>query len=683
MSSRPAADGAADLLDCLALPDFAAFTPEAIRATLDRAVAARLDVVDRIVAERPDSFEAAWLPFERVNISIETFWSMVWHLHAVVDTPEIREVYGEGERMLTEDWARTSQNRELYDVFLNLSRSPDFAALPDADRTAVERMLRDFRLSGVALDGEDRERFRQIKVELATLQTEFGSAVLDATNAWSTLVTDEAELMGVSDADKAMLRAAAAAAGQDGWRVTLHEPSFLAIMNHAQDRSLRERVYRAYGTRASDQGPDAGKFDNSDRIARILALRQEGARLLGFNDHPAWSLATKMADTAPDILDFLRDLASRAKPAAEREVRALRDFAAERLGIDDMQPWDTAFVSERLRVEAYAVDEQAIKVYFPISSVMKGWQALLDRLFGLRLAPCQDVPLWHPDAQFFDVIDERDGSIIAGIYLDLHARPGKRGGAWMSNALPRVRDGEREGRPVAFVVCNFAPTGSRSEPQLSHADVRTLLHETGHCLHHILTTVDRPSIGGINGFEWDAVELPSQLMEDFAWDRAVLTSMSGREEDGAPLPRELYDAMLAARHFNSGMAVMRQIEFALFDILLHLGTMGTDPVEVLEAVRDDVAVIRPPQWHRFSHGFTHLFASGYASGYYSYLWAEVLAADGFQRFAEAGLVDRATGDLFRREVLSRGSVRPAAESFRAFRGRDADPRALLVRRGLA
>ena len=388
-----------------------------------------------------------------------------------------------------------------------------------------------------------------------------------------------------------------------------------------------------------------------------------------------------MASDGGAVLAFLRDLAARAKPAAQRDLDELKAFAADKLGIAELQPWDVGFASNRLRQTLYAVDEAEIRGYFPVEKVMQGWQALLERLFGIRLQQRSDASLYHPDARFYDVVDE-SGQPIAGLYLDLFARSGKRGGAWMGEARPRRNDGDHVQLPVAYMVCNFSPAGPEAPSLLSHSDVGTLLHETGHCLHLLLTEVNRPSIAGTSGFEWDAVELPSQLMEDFAWDRQVLTAMSGHYKTGEPLPDELFDRLLRARHFQAGLFLIRQIEFALFDMLLHLGTMGSDPVEVIEAVRDEVAVIRPPEWHRFPHAFSHIFAGGYASGYYSYLWAELLAADGFMAFVEAGLLDRATGDRFRAEVLARGATRPAAESFRAFRGRDPDPRAMLVRHGL-
>ena len=670
------------LLDPLTLPAFSEITPEAIGPAVDAAIADHEAAVAAVVRDRPTDFENAWLPLERAENAVDALWSAVSHLHAVADTPELRAAHAEAQEKLVANSIRVAQNRDLYDVLTALSATPDFAALPLADRVAVEHAIRDFTLSGVALESPARERFAEVSTELSSLATEFASAVLDATDAWGEHVTDPAVLAGLSEADLAMMAAAAEAKGLEGWLVTLQAPSVQAVLTFAEDRDLRARVYAAYGTRASDQGPDAGRFDNGERIARILSLRQEAAGLLGFADPVERSLATKMAPNAGEVLAFLRDLAARAKPAAQAELAELRAFAADTLGIADLQPWDTGFAANRLRQARHALDEQEIRGYFPVERVVAGWQTLLKRLFGITLRRRDDVDLYHPDAAYYDVADE-SGEVIAGLYLDLHARAGKRGGAWMAQARPRLADGNAVGLPVAFLTCNFAPSSPDNPSLLSHSDVVTLLHETGHCLHHLFTRVNRPSIAGTSGFEWDAIELPSQLMEDFAWDRDVLTGMSGHHRTGAPLPADLFERMLGARRFQSGLFLVRQIEFALFDLLLHLGTMGHDPMEVIEGVRDEVSVIRPPEWHRFPHAFSHIFAGGYAAGYYSYLWAEVLAADGFRRFAEAGLVDRATGDGFREEVLSRGATRPAADSFRAFRGRDPDPVAMLERHGLS
>lgn len=672
-----------DLLDPLTLPAFPALTADAIGPALDKALADYERMVDQLIQSAPTSFEELWMPLERADNAIDALWSAVSQLKAVADSPALRAAHAAGEEKLVAVMMGVRQNRALYDLFVAFESSPAFAALPDADRVAVEHAIRDFRLAGVALEDDARARFAEISIELSRLSTEFSSAVLDATDAWSEHVTDPAVLAGLPDAATEMFAAAARSAGHEtGWLVTLHAPSVNAVLTFAQDRGLRERVYTAFGTRASDQGPHAARFDNSARMARILELRREAAGLLGFADPVEWSLETRMAANAGEVMHFLRDLAARARPSAQRDLALLAEFAASSLGIDDLAPWDVGFVSNKLRMERYAVDEQAVRAYFPVDQVMEGWRGLLEKLFGIRLLARDDVALPHADARYYDVAQE-DGAVIAGLYLDLHTRPGKQGGAWMAQARPRLRDGNAINHPVAYLTCNFAPRGADMPSLLSHSDVETLLHETGHCLHLLFTQVNRPSIAGTNGFEWDAVELPSQLMEDFAWDARVLTAMSRHYRTGDPLPADLFEKMQAARQFQSGMFVVRQVEFALFDLLLHLGTMGSDPMEVLNAVRDEVAVVHPPHWHRFPHAFSHIFAGGYAAGYYSYLWAEVLAADGFRRFAEAGLVDRATGDSFRREVLAKGATRSAADSFRAFRGRDAELEALLARRGMA
>ncbi|WP_029011775.1 M3 family metallopeptidase [Niveispirillum irakense] len=669
------------LLDTLALPRFGDIRPDHVAVALDRAIADHQAVVATIVTTRPTSFEAAWLPLERADTAIVAVWSVVSHLHAVADTAELRAAFAVGQKRLVENHFQVMQNRALYEVLVAMTATPDFAGRAQADRVAVGHMIRDFTLSGVALETEDRARFAKLSVELTQLSTAFGNAVLDATDAWSEVIEEERLLTGLSEADKAMFANAARAKGLSGWLVTLQMPSVNAVLTFAQDRGLRQRVYTASGTRASDQGPHAGRFDNSGRIADILERRREAARLLGFLDPVEWSLATKMAPDAGEVLVFLRNLAARAKPAAEQELATLADYAAAHLGLVEIQPWDVAYIAEQLRQARYAIDEQEVRAYFPVERVVAGWQRLLDRLFGIRLIARADVAVYHPDACYYDVVDEA-GSVFAGVYVDLHARAGKRGGAWMAQARPRLNDGNVQRVPVAYLVCNFAPRTEEHPSLLSHKEVVTFLHETGHCLHHLFTRVDRPNIAGTNGFEWDAIELPSQLMEDFAWDRTVLRDMSGHHNTGVPLPDVLFDKLVAARHFLSGMSIVRQVEFSLFDLLLHLGTMGSDPMAVVEAVRDEIAVVHPPPWHRFPHAFTHIFAGGYASGYYSYLWAEVLAADGFQRFAEAGLIDRLTAMKFREEVLARGASRPTADSFRAFRGRDADPAAMLIRHGL-
>lgn len=670
------------LLDPLALPSFSTLTSEHIGPALDAALANYEKAVDAVIARGSSRFQDAWMPIERAENCIDALWSAVSQLKAVADTPQLRAAHAAGQARLVEVRTRVLQNRELYESLIAMSASAEFAGLPEADRVAVEHRLRAFRLRGVALEPEPRRRFTQISVELSRLSTEFASAVTDATDAWSEHVSDETLLAGVPEPMKEMLAAAARAKGmKEGWLVTLQAPSVNAVLSFAQDRRLRERVYAAFVTRASDQGPHAGRFDNGPRIRRILELRRDAASLLGFRDPIERSLETKMASSADEVLHFLRDLARRAKPRAERELAELRRFALEELDLEDVQPWDVAFASERLRLARYAFDDSEVRAYFPIEHVLAGWQWLLNQLFGIRLTSRTGVDVWHEDVRYYDLTDE-NGAVFAGLYLDLFAREGKREGAWMAPARPRLRGDEGFGFPAAYLTCNFAPANGKVPSLLSHRDMQTLLHETGHSLHHLLTQVDRPGIAGIAGFEWDAVELPSQLLEDFAWDPRVLTRMSCHYRTGDNLPTALFERMVAARHFQSGLLILRHIELGLFDWLLHLDADDTDPMQVLEAVREEVAVLRPPAWHRFPHAFTHIFSGSYAAGYYSYLWAEVLAADAFQKFAEQGLIDRATGDLLREEVLSRGATRPAAASFRAFRGRNPDPHAMLIRRGL-
>jgi oligopeptidase A len=509
--------------------------------------------------------------------------------------------------------------------------------------------------------------------------------VLDATEAWSEPVAEESALAGLSETDRALLREYAREAGRDGWLVTLKQPSVQAVLTYADDRALRERVYAAYQTRASDQGPHASRFDNSARIDQIMALRHEAARLLGFANSAEESLATKMAATPKRVLAFLHDLAARAKPVAERELAELRAFAHEQLGIADLQPWDVAYAAEKLREKKYALSEEELKPYFPLPAVIDGLFSITERVFGVRLAVRDGVDVWHPDVRFYDVLDA-GGKVIAGAYVDLHARSGKRGGAWMDVCRSRFREDATMHLPIAYLTCNFAPPAPEQPSLLTHDDVTTLFHEFGHGLHHLLTEIDFPGVAGISGVEWDAVELPSQFMENFAWQREALALFARHWQTGAALPDDLFKRMLAAKHFHAGLFLVRQLEFGLFDFRLHLeydAARGARVMELLGEVRCEVAVITPPAWQRMPHGFAHIFAGGYAAGYYSYLWAELLSADAFGRFEEAGVFDRASGEAFRRCILAIGGSRPALESFVEFRGREPTPDALLRSYGLA
>ncbi len=510
--------------------------------------------------------------------------------------------------------------------------------------------------------------------------------MLDATEAWSEPVGEETALAGLSETDRALLREYAREAGRDGWLVTLKQPSVQAVLTYADDRALRERVYAAYQTRASDQGPHAGRFDNSARIDQIMALRHEAAQLLGFANSAEESLATKMAATPARVLEFLRDLAARAKPVAQRELATLREYASTELKLDNLESWDVGYASEKLRQQQYALSEEELKPYFPLPAVIDGLFLITERVFGVRVAVCEGVDVWHPDVRYYDVRDA-EGRVFAGAYVDLYARNGKRGGAWMDVCRSRFREDATMHLPIAYLTCNFAPPTPQQPSLLTHDDVLTLFHEFGHGLHHLLTEIALPSIGGIDGVEWDAVELPSQFMENFGWNREALDLFARHVDTGERLPDELFERMLAARHFHAGLFLVRQLEFALFDFLLHLeydaARRCARTMELLGNVRHEVAVITPPAWQRMPHSFAHIFAGGYAAGYYSYLWAELLSTDAFGRFEETGVFDRASGEAFRRSILAIGGSRSALESFVEFRGREPTPHALLRSYGLA
>jgi oligopeptidase A len=674
------------LLDPVGLPAFSAIRPEHVEPAIDKLIAAQRVAIDRIAAaDAVRDFQHVMLAQERLDQTLAHAWSPVSHLHSVADSEALRKAHGSAEEKLTDHGIEVGQNRDLYAAVQAVADRPDFAALPTAARAAVDHALRDFRLSGVALEEPARSRFREIGVELSRLTTEFSNAVLDATESWHKHITDERDLAGIPTSGRAVLREYAREEKLDGFLVTLKQPSVQAVLTYAENRDLREAVYYAYQTRASDQGPDKGKFDNSPRIEKIVALRHEAAQLLGFANAAEESLATKMATSPDKVLAFLRDLAARARPVARKELDELRHFATEELKIDNLEPWDVAFAAERLRQQRYAIDEEQLKPYFPASAAIDGLFMVVERLYGIRFAVRDDVDTWHKEVKYYDLTNA-DGTVFAGAYLDLYARSGKRGGAWMDVCAARFRDGEQLQLPIAFLTCNFPPPTDGAPALLTHDDVLTLFHEFGHGLHHMLTEVDIPSVGGIDGVEWDAVELPSQFMENFAWDRDALRSFAKHYVTGEPLPDELYQRMLDARHFHAGLFLVRQLEFGLFDFRLHLEydpSQGARPLDVLEQVRHEVAVLHPPAWQRFPHAFTHVFAGGYSAGYYSYLWAEVLSADAFEAFEEAGVLDRATGERFRREVLAVGATRPALESFKAFRGREPEPDALLKSYGLA
>ncbi len=664
------------LLDFAGLPRYADIRHEHITPAVDLLLAEARAAVARAVQAPPD-WEQFVAPLEDATERLGRAWGQVSHLHAVLDSAELRAAYNENLAKLTQFWTELGHNEALFAKYRALRESPAFAALTPARQRIVDNAVRDFRLSGAELAAERKPRYAQIQDELSRLGAKFSENVLDATNAFSLVIKDEARLAGIP-AD--VLHSAQQEDGR-GWKFTLHMPSYLPVMQYAEDRALRETLYRAYATRASELGkPD---LDNTPLIARLLPLRREAAQMLGYPSYADLSLVPKMAESPAQVLEFLEDLARRARPHAERDLAELEAFARAELGLERLEMWDIPFASEKLRQQRYAFSDQEVKQYFPEDAVLTGLFRLIETLYGVRIASAS-APLWHADARFFEVRDAR-GELVGQFYLDLYARETKRGGAWMDDAISRRRLGSGVQTPVAHVVCNFSrPVGGK--PALfTHDEVLTLFHEFGHGLHHLLTRVDDLGVSGINGVEWDAVELPSQFMENFCWEWDVLQHMTRHVETGAPLPRALYDKMLAAKNFQAGLAMLRQIEFAVFDMRLHsdFDSAQHSVLELLREVRAKVAVIVPPDWNRFPNSFSHIFAGGYAAGYYSYKWAEVLSADAYAAFEEApAILDAPTGARFRDEVLAVGGSRPAADSFRAFRGREPSVEALLRHNGM-
>ncbi|MBH1998466.1 MAG: M3 family metallopeptidase [Sphingomonadaceae bacterium] len=668
------------LLDARLHPRFADIRPDHVLPAVESAIATHRAAMRRCAAAR--GFADVFLAKESADAALSRAWQTVGHLTGVANSPELRAAHGKAQPLIDTYFAEVGQDRALYDALATIPTD----GLSEAEARALALTLQGFELSGVALDEPDRTAFATNSVEQGRLATEFANAVMDATEAWTLHITDTARLDGVPQSDRDAMARTAQAKGLDGWLIDLHAPSVRAITGFAADRDLRRTVYEAYGTRASDEGPQAGQFDNGERIAQLLALRQDAARLLGHADAVALSLSTKMARNGEEVDAFLADLARRARPRAEQELAELAAFARDHLGIESIEPWDVGYATEQMRRAVHAVDEAEIRAHLPLARILDGMFALVTDLYGVEIRAADGAPVWHPDVRYFTVHRPGDDAPVAALYCDMFARAAKRGGAWMDVCRPRLREADESQIPIAYLVCNFA-SGSAGKPaHLTHNDMVTLFHEMGHCLHHLLTQVDLPSVGGIAGVEWDAVELPSQFMENFAWEPAMLRRVSAHEDSGAPLDEATIARMLAARRFMGAVALLRQVEFALFDLRLHRAaaqTNGPDVQQVLSAVRAEVAVIHPPAWHRFAHAFSHIFAGGYAAGYYSYLWAERLSADAFEAFADERADRAALGGLFRDHVLARGGSRPALDNFVAFRGREPDSAALLRSLGLA
>ena len=669
------------LLDFSGLPRFDEIRAEHVTPAIDTLLAEAETAVKAAETVAPVRWETFVTPLDDATERLYRAWGQVAHLQAVADTPELREAYNANLPKISRFGSALAQNPALYAQYKALAASPDAAAFDEARSKALANALRDFRLGGAELDEVGKARFAQLQEELSGLQAKFSQNVLDATDAFALYVESEAELSGLPADVIANARAAAQKEGRDGWKLTLQMPCYLPVQTYADNRALREKLYHANAIRASEFGDAA--LDNSGNIDRILAVRAELAALLGFDNYAEYSIATKMAADASQVLGFLRDLAARAKPHAQRDRAELEAFARDELGLADLQAWDLAYAGEKLKQARYSYSAQEVKQYFTEPKVLAGLFGVIECLYGLKVQP-DSAPVWHEDVRFYRLVDA-DGALVGQFYLDLYAREGKRGGAWMDDCRNRRVTTAGVQTPLVYLVCNFGRGSDGKPATFSHDEVTTVFHEMGHGLHQLLTRIGELAVAGINGVEWDAVELPSQFMENFCWEWEQVRAMTAHVDTGVPLPRELFDKMLAAKNYQSGMFTVRQLEFGLFDMLLHsqYAPAQESVLQLLDRVRGEVAVNFPPQWNRFPHQFSHIFAGGYAAGYYSYKWAEVLSADAYAAFEEAPGRVAETGARFRDEVLSRGGSRSAADNFRAFRGRDPQIDALLRHSGMA
>jgi len=666
------------------LPAFSRIHPQHVVPAVEQSLTEARATIAALVDRETSGWDDLFLPLETLADRLEQVWSPVSHLHGVADNAELRAVYNVCLPMLSEYQTEVGQNQDLFRALQRIADSEEMGDLPPEKRKILENALLDFRLSGVALGAEEKSRFKVIAAKLSALEARFSENVLDATQAWKKSVAEFADLSGLPDTAITLARETAEREGHDGWMLTLEFPSYLSVITFADDRDLRREVYEAYSTRSSDQGPNAGKWDNTAVIEEILALRDEKARLVGFSNYAEYSLVRKMAPSVEQVLDFLRDLAKRTKPIAKQELHELGAFAREQGDIIELEAWDISYYAEKLRQHRFAFSQEELRAYFPLPKVLSGLFYVVGQLFGLQVQQLENREIWHPEVNFYEIRDQ-DGEVVGRFFLDLYARSHKRGGAWMAECMTRKAFHGDVQLPVAHLVCNFSPPLAGRPSLLTHEEVLTLFHEFGHALHHLLTKVDYPSIAGINGVSWDAVELPSQLLELWCWEQEALSHISGHVDTGRPLPNTLLEKMRAARNFQSGMAIVRQLEFALFDLRIHgeyNASQGARVQQFLDEVRREVAVVIPPAFNRFAHSFSHIFAGGYAAGYYSYKWAEVLASDAFSRFEEEGIFNRNTGLQLQQTVLEQGGAREAMALFVAFRGREPTIDALLRHNGI-
>ncbi len=674
------------LLNIKDLPEFSKIKAQHIGPALDELLKNNRALCQKLLQNNTQyNWENLIEPLEVADNQLQRMWSPVSHMNSVVNTPELRDAYNAGLPRLSEYSTEMGQNKALFEAIKQVLGKQEELRLDAAQIKSLDDSIKGFRLSGVDLPKAQQKRYGEISKQLSSLTSSYSDNVLDATNAWSKHIGDVAELAGLPETAIEQAAQAARQRELDDYLVTLDFPSYYAVMTYADKRELREEVYRAYSTRASDQGENP-KLDNSENMGKILELRQEKAKLLGFNNYAELSLDTKMADSPDQVLSFLNELAEKSRPFALKEFAELKDFAKQELAIDDLQAWDVGYASEKLKQQRYSISDEDLKPYFPVDKVLEGLFKLVEGLYNIRIKQKTNQQSWHPDVRFFEIVDNRTQKLKARFYLDLYARQHKRGGAWMDDFCSRFKHKDGLQTPVAFMTCNSAPPAGDKPALFTHDEVITLFHEFGHGLHHMMTEVDYLDVSGISGVEWDAVELPSQFMENWCWQREALDLFAAHYETGEKIPDELFDKMQAARHFQSALGMVRQLEFSIFDMRLHMDTSIKDAKQIqaiLDETRKQLAVITPPAFNRFQHGFSHIFAGGYAAGYYSYKWAEVLSADAFARFEEEGLFNQTVGESFLKEILQVGGSRPAMESFKAFRGREPSIDALLKHSGLA
>ncbi len=668
----------------LCLANFSQIRLEDVPGKLEELIKYNLTVIEQLSSKRQVSWQSLIQPMEELDDKLNQFWSPISHLNSVKNSAELRKVYQKCLPMLSNYSTEIGQNEPLFNA-INEIKKTEYNSLAPAQQKVIDNELRDFRLAGVDLAVEKKQRYKTIQTKLSELCNQFENNVLDATNKWTIQITDEARLSGLPEHARQAAKEAAQAKELDGWLFTLEFPSYYAVISYADDEALREEMYTAYVTRASDQGPNANEFDNSAVMDEILSLRHEKAQLVGFNNYAEYSLATKMAEKSEDVLHFLNDLAKRCKEQGKKEFDELTQFAKTEFNIATLNPWDISYYSEKLRLHKYDISQEALRPYFPENKVIKGLFEIVERLYGIRLQERSDVDTWHEDVRYFDVLDE-NGAVRGGLYFDLYARAKKRGGAWMDECVNRRRlEDEMIQAPVAFLTCNFSGPTKGQPAIFTHNEVVTLFHELGHCLHHLLTQVDYSFVSGINGVPWDAVELPSQFFENWAWDKTALDLCAQHYQTGEPLPDDMFQRLLNAKNFQSAMQMLRQLEFSLFDFSMHCEyepELGGRIQEKLNAVREKVTVVPVPEFNCFQNSFSHIFAGGYAAGYYSYKWAEVLSSDAFSLFEENGIFDQATGRSFLHNILEKGGSQEPMDLFVAFRGRKPTVDALLKHSGI-